>query len=79
MVLGGFDSLNNFLSFKPSEGTSLGESASFEVKIRPQDDKKKGKGRKGKVHKVTAGLYFSSRPRYDRFPEKVARLPGSTI
>ena len=46
----------------------MAESASFDVytaKIRPTvfavgDNKKKGKGRKGKVHKVTSGLYFSN-------------------
>jgi len=60
--------------------TPKGESASFKVyivKIRPSvvavgDDKKKskGKGRKGKVHKVTSRLYFSimgSRPRWTDF------------
>jgi len=31
VVLGSFDTLKNFLSSKPSKGTSLGESLAFEV------------------------------------------------
>ena len=66
----------------------MGESASFKVhivKIRPpvfavgDEKKKKGKERKGKVHKVTSRLYFTnmgSRPPWTDFHDVYLKLRG---